>query len=352
MEYHAYDEVNVTSVNTNEICSRIQTKINPSYGLQSAAYNDQSTAKRTKRKTNANDSQKNIMVLIMLIIMIVILLLFFVASIALSMVTVNQLVSVETQLIIAQSNISQNLNQLDAKLENYISLQTQYTSVQTQTQCGQGLWHRLIFLNMSDPTEQCPFAWWEYNTGGVRACGRPTSLSGSCAAIRHFTSRQYSRVCGRVIGYQFASPDAFRHHVNSNSIDLDGINITCGEKHGHIWSYIAGHPQTTAFYPSKCPCSNDNGQRIDPPSSVGDNYYCESGNPNISHTETLYTNDPLWDGQQCVGEGTCCTGTNSPPWFSVQLPAPATDAIEVSICCDQSTSDEDVPVELIEIYVQ
>ena len=138
MENHAYDEVNVTSVNTNETCSRIQTKINPSYGLQSAAYNDQSTA---KRKINANDSQKNIVVLIMLIIMIVILLLFFVTSIALSMVTVNRLASVETQLIIAQSNISQNLNQLDAKLENYISLQTQYASVQTQTQCGQGLWH-------------------------------------------------------------------------------------------------------------------------------------------------------------------------------------------------------------------
>ena len=64
----------------------------------------------------------------------------------------------------------------------------------------------------------------------------------------------------------------------------------------------------------------------------------------------LYSDDPLWDGQQC--EGTCCTGTNSPPWFSIQLPAPITDAIEVSICCDQDTADEDVPVELIEIYVQ
>ena len=349
MENHAYDEVNVTSVNTNETCSRIQSKINPSYELQSAAYNDQSTAKRTKRKTNANDSQKNIVVLIMLIITIVILLLFFLASIALSMVTVNRLASVETQLIIAQSNISQNLNQLDAKLENYISLQTQYASVQTQTQCGQGLWHRLIFLNMSDPTEQCPFAWREYNNSGVRACGRPTSSKGSCAAIRHFTSRQYSRVCGRVIGYQFASPDAFRHHEKSNNIDLDGINITHGTNHSHIWSYVAGYIQINIQHPSKCPCSIDNGQGIGPPSSVGDNYYCESGSPN-DHPVSLYTDDPLWDGQQC--EGTCCTGTNSPPWFSVDFRNQTTDAIEVSICCDQSTEDEDVPVELIEIFVQ
>ena len=268
------------------------------------------------------------------IIMIVILLLSFLASIALSMVTVNRLVSVETQLIIAQSNISQNLNQLDAKLENYISLQTQYTSVQTQTQCGQGLWHRLIYLNMSDPTQQCPSTWREYNTTGVRACGRPTNSSGSCAAITHSTSRQYSRVCGKVIGYQLETPDAFRQYANSD-IDLDGINITRGAQHDHIWSYVADHTQDC---PSDCPCSSDS--ESCPPQSIGDRYYCESGN----------SNDRLWDGQQC--EDTCRTGTNSPPWFSVQLPAPTTDAIEVNICGDEGTNNEDVPVELIEIFVK
>ena len=66
----------------------------------------------------------------------------------------------------------------------------------------------------------------------------------------------------------------------------------------------------------------------------------------------LYPNDKLWDGKQCDREGTCCTGTKSPPWFSVQLPAPTTDITEVSICCDQDTADKDTPVELIEIYMQ
>ena len=64
----------------------------------------------------------------------------------------------------------------------------------------------------------------------------------------------------------------------------------------------------------------------------------------------FYSNDPLWDGQQCGG--TCCAGTNSPPLFNVQLLAPTTDMIKVSICLDQRTDDEDIPVELIEIYVQ
>ena len=55
------------------------------------------------------------------------------------------------------------------------------------------------------------------------------------------------------------------------------------------------------------------------------------------------------DGLQC--EDTCCNGMKSPPWFSVQLPAPTTDMIEVCICRDQRTNDEDTPVELFKIYV-
>ena len=85
---------------------------------------------------------------------------------------------------------------------------------------------------------------------------------------------------------------------------------------------------------NNCPCSTEAGTQ--PPTNIGDNYFCESGNPNNAFEEgQVYSSDPLWDGQEC--EGSCCGGTQSPPWFSVQLPAPTTDTIEVSICCDQST---------------
>ena len=89
------------------------------------------------------------------------------------------------------------------------------------------------------------------------------------------------------------------------------------------------------------------------PQFIGDNYQCESGNPFNNRSRSsgqFFSNDPLWNGQQY--EGTCCAGTNSPPQFSVQLPAPTTHVIEVSICLDQGTNNEDTPVELIEIYVQ
>ena len=40
----------------------------------------------------------------------------------------------------------------------------------------------------------------------------------------------------------------------------------------------------------------------------------------------------------------------SPPWFSVQLPTQTSNRIEVRICADESTSNEDVLIELLEIF--
>ena len=39
--------------------------------------------------------------------------------------------------------------------------------------------------------------------------------------------------------------------------------------------------------------------------------------------------DPLWDGQGCGSNSSCCT-FNSPPWFNAQLSPPTNDDIEVS----------------------
>ena len=228
------------------------------------------------------------------------------------------------------------------------SIQKKLISLQFQLYYGAGQWHRITFLNMTGPSQQCPPVWREYNNDRIRACGRPTISTGSCATKYYFASHQYcnSRVCGRVIGYQVVSPDAFARPY-TEKIDFDGVNITRGAKRNHIWSYVAGFSESATNF--NCPCSTTNSSSSPP--SIGKNYYCESGNPrNTFNNNQIFPNDPLWDGQQC--EGTCCNGTNSPPWFSVQLPAPTTDAIEVSICADESTDNEDTPIELLEIYIQ
>ncbi len=208
---------------------------------------------------------------------------------------------------------------------------------------------------MTNSSQQCPSAWREYDTSEARAYGRQFSTKGNCATTQYFAAHQYSKVCGRVIGYQVASPDGFSSVKNYKQNELesrqvDGVSITHGAVHHHIWSYVAGVTQRSSSHTQyNCPCSPKHG--VDPPLFIGENYYCESGNPtNQWRDNQLFSEDKLWDGQQC--EGTCCTGTNSPPWFSVQLSTSTTDMIEVSICGDESTDNEDTPIELLEIYVQ
>ena len=65
----------------------------------------------------------------------------------------------------------------------------------------------------------------------------------------------------------------------------------------------------------------------------------------------LYRDDPLWDGAGCGPLNTCCS-FNNPPWFLKQLPQPTTDDIEMRVCRDQLVNDENVAIEVIEIYIQ
>ena len=129
---------------------------------------------------------------------------------------------------------------------------------------------------------------------------------------------------------------------------MDGVSITYGQPRNHVWSFVAGLSESSSLSThSNCPCSTVAGKGSQ--SFVGDNYFCESGNPS-STRHSFYSADKLWDGKQC--EGTCCTGSKSPPWFSVRLPNPTSERIEVRICGDEGTANENTPIELLEIYVQ
>ena len=223
--------------------------------------------------------------------------------------------------------------------------------------CGEGEWYRVAYLNMSDPTQQCPSAWREYNSNGIRACARPTSggCPGKIYNVNH--DRRYSKICGRVIGYQYGSPDAFAEGDRSiDSSYMDGVSITRGMPRVHIWSYVAAASERGRCDRGirNCPCSSFPGGH-GPPSFVGNNFYCESAyQGNCLNSRIFFPNDPLWDGQQCNNEGTCCTGdgVNTPPWFRVALPDQTSDDIEVRICHNQRTNDEETPIQLLEIYIQ
>ena len=261
--------------------------------------------------------------------------------------------------------LTSRLNLLQYKFNTTVErVEEIYTHLQRQqntnySACGSGQWQRVAYLNMSDPSHQCPPVWREYSAHGVRACGRPTNATGpSCYSMYYYSIGSYTKVCGRVIGYQIGSTDVFGNQQNSiNTGYVDGVSITYGLPRTHIWTYAAGLLDIVAsdYELYSCPClvAGTAYTPQTPPSFVGNNYYCESGNPTNTwqHTNTLtYTNDPLWDGQNC--EGRCCSDGRTPPWFSVQLTGTTTSDIEVRICGTQRTSTEDTPIKLLELYVQ
>ena len=227
-------------------------------------------------------------------------------------------------------------------------------------QCGNGLWYRVAYLNVSDSTQECPSNWNQIDTP-IKACGRPTSTGVRCLG-EYFPTRglQYGKVCGRVIGYQEGSADAFQRFSLSRqqTIDepyVDGISVTHGMPRTHIWTFAAGASEgTVANHITNCPCANEwaAANAVPAPSFVGDNYFCESGNPGLGlgYGGIIFENDPLWDGEQCEGE--CCSNGSSPPWFSVTLPNPTSDDIEVRICGDEDTRNEDTLIQLLEVYIQ
>ena len=211
--------------------------------------------------------------------------------------------------------------------------------------CGSGDgWTRVAYLNMTDTDEQCPSTLQLYNESGVRACGRQPRTDG-CRTVGSFSSYDidYKEICGRVIGYQYGTTDGLG--TSSNNIDdiyVDGVSLTYGSPRTHIWTFGAGYHEGYV----RCPCSgwSDVGKV---PDVVGNHYYCESGNTSPPSV-TLYTSDPLWDGEDCNGsESPCCADQFTPPWFHRVLNISTSDNIEMRTC-----SDEDTPLELYEIYIK
>ena len=218
--------------------------------------------------------------------------------------------------------------------------------------CGTvGGWYRIAWLNMNDTLHSCPYGWRYINS--PRSCGRTNSGYETVT----FSSRglNYSRVCGTVIGYQQGTPDAFSYsdwHINNigtvniNQNYVDGVSVTYTPRLNrvHIWTFAAGLAVSVYYHGSRsCPCSNTgNSYETKIPAFVGNDYFCEAGN---------MASDPLWDGQTCILSSTCCN-FNDPPRFCRELPESTCADIEVRLMANETTSNEDIPIRLIELYVQ
>ena len=215
-----------------------------------------------------------------------------------------------------------------------------------------GGWMRVANLDMTDPSQQCPDGF-TIVTSPLRTCGRSVPI-GCVSTTFPAHGIEYSQVCGRIIGYQYASPDAFNSFHNDNTLTIDGayvdgLSLTHGQSpRQHIWTFAAALDETQASqYSCSCTIPELRYTGVVPP-FIGQDYFCETGSRNAWQT-IFYDDDPLWNGQGCGGTSTCCS-FNNPPWFCKVLPQPTTDDIELRLCVDQNA--ESTPIEIIEIYVK
>ena len=260
-----------------------------------------------------------------------------------------------------------------------------YCDMDINEKCDGGKgWIRIANLKMSDRCHECPGDQLvEIKEGGKRLCTRrDRTIDHGCAHAPYKVQNiRYSKVCGRVKGYQKEQPDAFMHYSENNTIKInddmhsyvDGVSITRkNSDHTHIWTFAAAQDEQSEnlkHHARQCSCSVNlyeknmagipNNDSVPP--FVGKNYFCDSGTRDSDQSGKTYLDDPLWDGAGCGRNSSCCE-FNSPPYFSRHKLVATTDDIDVRLCAwfrmgnetmpDIDRNNEDTPLEEIELYIQ
>ena len=126
-----------------------------------------------------------------------------------------------------------------------------------------GGWTKIAYLDMTDPNQNCPAGLRLVNITEppLRTCGR--SVCGLVSTTFPTHGIEYSRVCGRVVGFQFGHPDVFapydgRYATTIDSCYADGIILTHGQSpRQHIWTFAAAVDEAESFGSlNSCPCIN------------------------------------------------------------------------------------------------
>ena len=120
-------------------------------------------------------------------------------------------------------------------------------------------WRRVIYLNMSDSSSECPSGW-QLTSLSKRTCGRVSGGRACDSATFPFTGAPYTRVCGRIVAYQISRPDAFQaYHLDQvTTIDgayVAGVNLTHGNPRQHIWTFansVTEDEPGNIFWFSRC----------------------------------------------------------------------------------------------------
>ena len=213
--------------------------------------------------------------------------------------------------------------------------------------CNCTPWLEYIDVDSCPPNDDaCP-------TKNVSVCKRPYGVTeeNGCYSLKFKTHGvNYTKVCGMAQGYQYGFTRTFHSskYAKQNSVEksyVSGLSVTHGApgNRSHIWTFAAGYSNGYGYIAVNCPSAHYPGPQ--PPEFVGDNYSCDSGNPDNRrrgwHLVDKVTK-PLWSSD---GNG---------PWFTTNVTQIEndTDYIEVRMChYPPYTYIEDVGVSKLEIYI-
>ena len=215
-------------------------------------------------------------------------------------------------------------------------------------ECSGGGWTRVASYNYSDPSISCPTTWIQI-TDPFRGCALTGAVrTNNCASTLFSTLTEFNQVCGEVIAIQHDHPDGFNHQNTIDSDYVEGVSITHGSPRQHIWTFAAYPSDNHINTNNICPCSQPSLNVPPPPSFVGSNYFCDTA---VETTQRgWHLDDPLWDGEGCPSNSTCCS-FNNPPWFIATLPQHTSDDIEVRIC-DAPNIYDDTAIIMLNLYVR
>ena len=216
---------------------------------------------------------------------------------------------------------------------------------------GTGGWRCVVYLNMTDPSTNCPSGW-SLVQNPKRVCF--TGRSGCTSEFFPVNGGPYNQVCGRIRAYQRGQADAFFGYIRNGQTTIEsayfsGVAVMHGNPREHIWTFVAGAYENYTHTERMCPCDAISGYSTVPPFLGGD-YFCESGYiwPGYWNRERyrLHYNDTLWDGKDCHSTSKCCSRHN-PPYFTKTLSQHTSVNLELRMCRQNYLA-----LEMVEIYIK
>ena len=150
------------------------------------------------------------------------------------------------ELYVKENRIETQLLKLDNHMKRSFTHQiNNINSLGVHTCGGTGGWRRAVYLDMTDPSTDCPSGWRE--TGyPKRTCGRTSDRHYTCDSVTFpVIGGEYSQVCGRIKAYQWGESNGFFGYTffGYNTTDdayFSGVAVMYGSPRQHIWTFAAG----------------------------------------------------------------------------------------------------------------